>query len=434
MRAVKAAVFLLIYLQCCSAAQITTIDGKHGLPVRVVTSGEWMNTIFYPTCRTWSSDSTKLYIESSRPRPDGTKSSPEERQILEVDIRTGATRHLATLQVEDTKPYGIAHVGGSSEYHADISMTGVMVYYDMTSHNLYLMDVRTGRSRRILHETEGFIGDPPSISTDGTRIAYYTAFPIPESRWFSEANYAIFVQDIDPEALNVVGPPRLVLAYPKRKLAGGAPGEQGFIFANHVQISPANKDLIGFAHERGGPPEIMPREARRLWTIRSDGSDMKSWGSEDPGKDKNTHEVFGDSGRKLYYVGIHRDPGGNAVLCVDLATGKEREIYRDRRRPMHITVSPDEKWVAADTWDDSHLDNNGNAICSLTLANVETGKVRVVAEFPRGGDHPYHPHPNFSPDGALIAFVMKGPEASSQVAYVDVSSIVKKSKRSRQGD
>ena len=41
--------------------------------MHILTDTPGINTIGYPTCKTWSRDSRSLFVESSRPRPDGTK-------------------------------------------------------------------------------------------------------------------------------------------------------------------------------------------------------------------------------------------------------------------------------------------------------------------------------------------------------------------------
>lgn len=181
--------------------------------MHIVTDTQAINTIGYPTCRTWSRDSRCLFVEST----DGA-SVPGERRLVKVDIEDVKVTHLATLEVEDTAQYGRCHLKASSQYHADYApLANILVYFDMTGHNMYLLDLDTGKRARILHEAEGTIADPPSISTDGTRVVYYAIYPSAENRWFTGVTSVIFALDFDPVTLEVVRGPEVVVAYPERK-------------------------------------------------------------------------------------------------------------------------------------------------------------------------------------------------------------------------
>jgi len=200
--------------------QTPTMPKEWNLEIHYVTSEPCLNTIAYPTCRTWTADGKCLFIESTRPRPDGTQ-VPHERQLLKINIETGEAAHLATLEVEDTKQYGVGQVGASSQYHTDYAPeANVLVYYDMTGHNMYLLDVATGRSNRILHEPEGTIGDPPAITPDGTRVVYYVLYRSIANRFLSNVTSVIFALDVDPKTLEAVAEPKIVTAYAGRVVEG----------------------------------------------------------------------------------------------------------------------------------------------------------------------------------------------------------------------
>ena len=63
-------------------------DARTGREVTFMTGPEHMNTLCYPTCRSWTRDSRYLLIESTRPGLDGTH-DPLERQLLMADTQTG---------------------------------------------------------------------------------------------------------------------------------------------------------------------------------------------------------------------------------------------------------------------------------------------------------------------------------------------------------
>jgi len=387
--------------------------------MHIITDTPTVNTIGYPTCQTWSRDSRSLFVESGRPRPDGT-SHTGERQLLKIDIVDGKVAHLATLEAEKTDSYGPAHLVFSSDHHVDYApLANTLVYYDMTGHNMYLLNLDTGRPARILHEPQGTIGDPPSISRAGTRVVYYALYPGIESRFFTGMVSAIFALDVDPVALEAKGEPWIIEAYPGRKGQTFAENPRDTVYVNHCQINPANKDHIAYAHEFGWAPTDGSIAKTRLWQAMVDGSDNRPLDRQKPGEG-HTHEVFGPKGKSLYFV------SSGAVWAVDFDTGKKRLIFEAPDHcPGHITVSPDERWIAADMWANEGTDSHGNPMSGILLVDTKTGEQRVLCRFPRGKSHPAHPHPNFSPDGRKIAFVIAdGPNC--QAAYVDISEIVEK--------
>ncbi len=400
-----------------SAGIVTKVDKDTGIAMHIVTDTPSINTIGYPTCRTWSRDGRSLFVESTRPRPDGT-SHLGERQLLRVDIADGKVAHLATLEAEDVAPYGAAHLRVSSQYHADYAPeANTLVYYDMTGHNMYLLNLDTGKRARILHEPEGTIGDPPSISPDGTRVVYYVFYPGIENRFFTGRNTVVFALDVDPAACKAVGEPRIVVAYSGRKGPKFAENTRDQVHVNHCQINPANKDHISYAHEFHGFGVDGSLMKTRLWQVMADGTDNRPLDRQKPG-DGHTHEVFGPKGKNLYFV------SRGEVYAIHLATGKKRLVFDAiEHGACHITVSPDERWIAADMFSGTDKDEHGNPMSGVLLVDTKTGKQQVLCRFPRGNRHPQHPHPNFSPDGTKIAFtIAEGP--NSQVAWVDISDIL----------
>ena len=399
--------------QPASAGVVTKVDKDTGVTMHIVTDTPTINTIGYPTCRTWSRDGRSLFIESTRPRPDGT-SHPKERQLLKVDIEDGKVTHLATLEAEDVAPYGAAHMRVSSQYHADYAPeANTLVYYDMTGHNMYLLNLDTGKRARILHEPEGTIGDPPAISHDGTRVVYYVFYPGIENRFFTGANTVIFALDVDPVTCEAVGEPQVVVAYPGRKGSRFAENARDQVHVNHCQINPANKAHISYAHEFHGFGVDGNLMKTRLWQVMVDGTDNRPLDRQKPG-DGHTHEVFGPKGDTLYFV------SRGEVYAIDFATGKKRLVFDAvEHGACHITVSPDERWIAADMFSHADKDEHGNPMSGVLLVDTKTGRQQVLCRFPRGNSHPFHPHPNFSPDGKRIAFtIADGP--NSQVGWVDV--------------
>lgn len=398
-------------------ADVQTKTGNEtGLDIHYLTSGEHANTIAYPTCQTWTPDSKSLFVESSRPRPDGTK-FPREFQLLKIDIATGVATHLASMEWEDPSQYGAAHIQHSTRFHFDYApKANVIVYYDVSGHNLYLLDVATGRSNLLLHEPEGTIGDPPAITHDGKRVVYYVLYPSTPNRYFGSMNSVIFALDVDPVTLKPVGEPKVIVAYPERII----PNMQGplGVFVNHSQMNPKNPDHYIFSHhivgiEFDGSPTLS-----RCWeNIDGVSRPVFKHGSDE----WYAHEVFGPKGRTLYMADTWR------VSASDFGSGVKRVIYANEEElnACHVTVSPDEKWIAADMWNSREADTNGCYPSGIMLIEVVTGKAKVLCRIARADDHPRHPHPNFSPDGTKIAFVTAEGKTCSRVAWMDLSEVIR---------
>jgi hypothetical protein len=387
------------------------------LEIHYVTHEPCLNTIAYPTCHTWSADGKWLFIESTRPRPDGIIGHKNERQLLKVNIETGETVHLATLEVEDTKQYGEGQVGASSQYHTDYAPeANVLLYYDMTGHNMYLMDVATGRSNRILHEPEGTIGDPPSITPDGKRVVYYVLFRALPNRFLGGVISVIFALDVDPATLQPTGEPKVITAWPSRLDPAVAHRGPNGVIVNHSQVNPKDHDHYCYAHEFGGARTDGSLLLTRCWENRHGIDRPLDIPTDLQGQ---THEVIGPLGTSLYFVENWH------VSAVDFATYQKRRICEDSPlRPSHITVSPDEKWIAADKWGGDEPAEDGLLHSGIILIETATGDTQLICEFLRGASHPRHPHPSFSPDGTRIAFVVSDGPETSQVAWVDVGGIV----------
>ena len=92
----------------CSGRRLHESGQGNGITMHIVTDTPTINTIGYPTCKTWSRDSRSLFVESSRPRPDGTKiaftlAAGPNSQVAYVDI-SGVMRELLNSKSEARNP------------------------------------------------------------------------------------------------------------------------------------------------------------------------------------------------------------------------------------------------------------------------------------------------------------------------------------------
>lgn len=359
-----------------------------------VTSGPSAHNHAYPTCRTWSRDGRQVFVESSGPSADDVS------HVQAADIETGEIRDIVDL---GQGCHGF-------DYAPDAS---VIVYIDAGGHELRVVSLDTMKSGLVFEEPEGTICGPPTISRDGTRVAYWCMFPSVANRFFDDYITAIMALDIDPVSCEQVAPSWVVEAYPRRKTGQWAQNPKHGIHVNHPQINPIDKDHICYSHEmRGATPDGSPAMCR-LWQVMADG-DQNRYLVRQPAGLHFTHEVIAPDGKSLIFPYMH------GVGQVDFGTFERRSLYYNPDCcPGHLTVSPDGQWIAGDTWGE-WFDDEGNRLQSIMMFSVKSREFAHLCWMPMSHGHPTHPHPNFSPDGAKIAFSMLV-DGVCQVAYVDVT-------------
>jgi oligogalacturonide lyase len=177
---------------------------------------------------------------------------------------------------------------------------------------------------------------------------------------------------------------------------------------NHVQFSPTDPGLILFCHE--GPWH----KVDRVWTVRTDGKELKKVHTRTIDREIWGHEFFGQDGKTIWFDLQTPRSKEFWLAGVVLATG-EKVRYRVEREnwSVHYNVSPDGKLfagdgggpssVAAQNPDGSPLKGgNGQWIYLFTPKAGKLEAERLVDL----SKHNYKTEPNvtFTPDGEWIVF------------------------------
>lgn len=183
---------------------------------------------------------------------------------------------------------------------------------------------------------------------------------------------------------------------------------------NHVQFSPTDPTLMMFCHE--GPWH----KVDRIWTIRTDGSDLKKIHTRTMDMEIAGHEFFGQDGKHIYYD--LQTPKGKVFWLAeyDIKTGKLTKYSLEKHEwSVHYNVSPDGKLFAGDGGGPNSVAKGDNGQW-IYLFRPENGRLKAE-KLVNLAKHDYRLEPNvtFTPDGKWIVFRsnMFGP---TQVFAVEV--------------
>lgn len=371
----------------------------------------------------------KLYFYRSCFTPEGdilVFSSSEG--IIKVELNNGFRR---SVLVPDDK--------------ADLLVTGRKTrtaYYTVADRGtgqpgdrgrtLFAVDIDSGQTRRIAHLEQGGFS---SINADETLCVGTVAYgapplqpdaPDPRNRRAGQAEYAALGPDGRPLNFAKAKGVRMLQRWAARVpmelfVVDLRTGERRVIHSatdwlNHPQFSPTDPDRIIFSHE--GPWHRVDR----MWTIRTDGTDLRKLHQRTMNFEIFGHEWFSPDGKAVMYD--LQTPRGQVfwVASVDLETGKR--IYRRLEQnswSVHFNSSPDGTFFAGDGGDadmvahapdgkwlvllrpepviDGDPDSDQEALISVDYLRTE----RLV-DMAR---HDYRLEPNvtFTPDGKWLLFV-----------------------------
>jgi oligogalacturonide lyase len=168
---------------------------------------------------------------------------------------------------------------------------------------------------------------------------------------------------------------------------------------NHVQFSPTDATLMMFCHE--GPWH----KVDKIWTIRTDGSDLKKVHTRTMEMQIAGHEFFGADGKYIYYD--LQTPKSKVFWLAryDVKTGKMDKFGMEKREwSVHFNVSPDGKVLSGDGGgpDTVAKGDNGQWIYLFTPENDKFKSEKLVNLAKH--DYSLEPNATFTPDGKWIIF------------------------------
>lgn len=175
--------------------------------------------------------------------------------------------------------------------------------------------------------------------------------------------------------------------------------------ANHVQMSPADPSWIGCAHE-GAAADIADRvrahhpasapAGRLLFDQRANADDPAH-----PLQVGHERWMFHRTGAVLVAYGDGPQTRGVWEAPVDAPA----RLVSAGERDWHVGISRDGSRVVVDTTGPADMPGHGwqdaGDRSSIIVIDTGTGARTVVAET-RFAQHPFHPHPSFTPDGRAV--------------------------------
>jgi len=168
---------------------------------------------------------------------------------------------------------------------------------------------------------------------------------------------------------------------------------------NHVQFSPTDPTLMMFCHE--GPWH----KVDRIWTIRTDGSDLKKIHTRTMDMEIAGHEFFGQDGKHIYYD--LQTPKSQVFWLAeyDIKTAKMTKYSLTKHEwSVHFGVAPDGKTFLGDGGGPNSVARGDNGQWIYLFhpkdGKFESEKLVNLAKH----DYSLEPNATFTPDGKWIVF------------------------------
>jgi len=168
---------------------------------------------------------------------------------------------------------------------------------------------------------------------------------------------------------------------------------------NHVQFSPTDSTLMMFCHE--GPWH----KVDRIWTIRTDGSQLKKVHTRTMAMEIAGHEFFSADGKYIYYD--LQTPKAQVFWLAryDVKTGKMEKFGLTKKEwSVHYNVSPNGKLMSGDGGGPNSVAKGDNGQY-MYLFRPQNGKL-ISEKLVSLANHDYSLEPNgtFTPDGKWLVF------------------------------
>ncbi|GAA3403527.1 TolB family protein [Paenibacillus hodogayensis] len=348
-------------------------DTMTGLPIYAIGCEESDTAHQYFTAMTWLTNSRHLIVHTDIDREKLTGN------VVRFDTETGEA------QVLEERRLGWGR--------GVVSCEDVLYLFD--NNELYAIDAWSGARRTVckLGEHCSFHG-PLSITNDGRTLGVYWKEQLPGQA----EQWVIGTVHADTGVVREAARPLFDEPYP---------------VANHAMISPADPELVFYAHE--GKTEHIPD---RLWVadIRSGQSvNVFLQKKDEDGRlaEYVGHEMWAYDGSGLIFVKYPQSPDKPTGVYFAEKRGERSEFVNGDYKYWHAGISPDGRYAVADTQEPG--------VSKIVLIDIAAKQSKLLCELPCRGVHPGHPHPSFSPDSRKIAFTFSDERDVLRVGIIDLA-------------
>jgi len=337
----------------------------------------------YFTAQTWDADSEKLVVCANM---SGTAWPCD---FLEFDTTTNTT----------------TFIDSSNYYHGVVSPTNK--FYYTKADDVYSFDLNTHQKTLICsHPTGKSLYGVPSVSNDGTIMTVYWRDDENKVRNISKINTTngTFTTIIDSAYVTSVF---------------DAPNDT----IDHPMVNPVYKNIF-FYCRNGDATEV----ADRIWGYDETLDEHKNLYLQQLLPDDSLgegvgHEMWAYNGLKLYFVKYFYPiseiiPTG--LMWADKWDNTKYGFINGDYDYLHAAVSPDEKWLVADT---QYLTGSIERESYIYLIDLKTKKSKLLAKVNTWTNQPGHVHPSFSPDNSKVTFTFADASNNLWVGYIDISDI-----------
>ncbi|KAA1183495.1 hypothetical protein [Paenibacillus sp. B2(2019)] len=355
-------------------------DKITGLPILAIGCEGRDTAHHYITAMTWLSDSRNLIVHTDMNQKEWAgiivrfDTETSEMQVLEKGLDWGR---------------GV------------VSCDDILYLFDRNE--LYAIDAWSGERRIVCVLKEHcFFQGPLSITNDGKMLGVYWIEQHPgilsSDSAYRGASWVIGTVNTENGEVNEVARPLFEEPYP---------------IANHAMINPVDRELMFYCHE-GTTEHIRDR----LWTINTrTGETRNIYPQKKDASGQHVeyvgHEIWAFDGSGLYFVKYPHSPDQPSGILFVEKRGMGHEFINGDYRYWHVGVSPDGRYVAADTQEPD--------ISKIVLIDTITKRSTLLCELPCRGVHPGHPHPSFSPDSRKITFTFSDAHNVLWVGIMDIT-------------
>lgn len=368
------AICILVQSGYCKDLTTTSfLDAATGRQIHAVGLPGTNTCHLYFNAQTWNADSTKLILCTNI-------QTNKNCDFVEFDTVSGTTTYL------DSSRY----------YHGVVSPTNKFCY--TKANEIYSIDLNT-HDKTLLYtmpDNKPLYG-VPSVSNDGTIMTVYWRDTENRPRNISKINTVT-------KAFSTI----IVSAYVKSVFGNDS--------IDHPMVNPVHHSL--FFYCRNGR-----NLSDRLWVYDESLNKHKNlyiqkFIGEQLGEYVG-HEMWAYNGEKLYFVKYVQSPLTPAgLMWVDKWDSNQYGYINSDYPYLHAAVSPDEKWMVADT---RYTTGTVAKESNVVLVDMKTKKSELLAKVNTWAAQPGHVHPSFSPDNKKVVFTFADKNNNLWVGYIDIS-------------